>query len=188
MSRPDFLPPFAAAARAAALVALAALAGALPAGAQTLRGSRTAVDRAYDYAVGRGVPFSRSRTEVERAARSGQLVRLGGSPSYRLRGVALPFVRPATRTLLADLAGRYREACGERLVVTSAVRPTSVRLPNSVQKSVHPTGLAVDLRFPRGGCRPWLRTELLGLERRGLIDATEERHPAHFHVIVFRAS
>ena len=158
-----------------------------PAAAQTLRGSRTAVDRAYSYALRRGLPFSRSRREVEREARDGQLVRLGGSADYRLRGVALPYVRPVTRTLLTELAARYREACGEQLVVTSAVRPTSVRLPNSVVKSVHPTGLAVDLRAPRGRCRPWLREELLSMERRDLIDATEERHPAHFHVIVFRA-
>jgi hypothetical protein len=158
-----------------------------PAAAQTLRGSRTAVDRAYAYAKRRGLPFSRSRRDVERAARAGQLVRLGGSSSYRLRGVAHPYVRPQTRTVLAGLAARYRVACGERLVVTSAVRPTSLRLPNSAARSVHPTGLAVDLRAPQGRCRPWLRGELLGLERRGLIDATEERRPAHFHVIVFRA-
>jgi hypothetical protein len=174
----------------AAAVAAAALALAAPraAGAQTLRGSRSAVDRAYDYARRRGIPFSRSRGDVERQARAGQLVRLGGSSNYRLRGVAHPYVRRDTRTLLTDLAARYRVACGEQLVVTSAVRPTSTRLPNSVLKSVHPTGIAVDLRSPRGRCRPWLRDELLTLERRGLIDATEERRPAHFHVIVFRAS
>ncbi len=174
---------------AASLVAaaLAATLGARPAAAQTLRGSRTAVDRAYSYAMRRGVPFSRSRREVEAQASAGHLVRLGGSSNYRLRGVALPYVRPATRSLVADLASRYRQACREQLVVTSAVRPTSVRLPNSVTKSVHPTGLAVDLRAPRGRCRPWLRDELLSMERRGLIDATEERRPAHFHVVVLRA-
>jgi hypothetical protein len=169
-------------------IALAVALAAPAAAAQTsLRGSRTAVDRAYSYALRRGLPFSQSRRDVERQARTGELVRLGGSTNYRLRGVALPYVRPDTRALLTDLAARYREACGEQLVVTSAVRPTSVRLPNSVLKSVHPTGIAVDLRAPRGRCRPWLREELLSLERRGLIDATEERHPAHFHVIVFRA-
>jgi hypothetical protein len=175
-----------AAALLAAIVAASPVA-ARPAGAQTLRGSRTAVDRAYSYALRHGIPFSRSRRDVERQASAGQLVRLGGSSNYRLRGVALPYVRPDTRALLTDLAARYRVACGEQLVVTSAVRPTSVRLPNSVVKSVHPTGIAVDLRAPRGRCRPWLRDELLGLERRGLIDATEERRPAHFHVVVLRA-
>ena len=159
-----------------------------PAPAQTLRGSRTAVERAYSFAMHRGLTFTRSRRDVERASRQGDLVRLGGSRNYRLKGVAHPYVRPATRSVLASLAARYRTVCKEPLVVTSAVRPTSVRLPNSVLKSVHPTGLALDLRIPRGRCRPWLRDELLTLERRGLIDATEERRPAHFHVNVFRAS
>jgi hypothetical protein len=168
------------------LVLLAAVTRPAPASAQTLRGSRTAVERAYSFAMHRGLTFTRSRRDVERASRRGDLVRLGGSLNYRLKGVAHPYVRPATRTVLARLAARYRTVCKEPLVVTSAVRPTSVRLPNSVLQSVHPTGLALDLRVPRGRCRPWLRDALLALERRGLVDATEERHPAHFHVIVYR--
>lgn len=172
---------------AALLTALGVALPAAPAGAQTLRGSRTAVDRAYTYATRRGLTFARSRRDVDRQTRAGGLVRLGGSRNYRLRGVTHPYARPATRALLAHLASRYRRQCREPLVVTSALRPTSIRLPNSVQKSVHPTGLALDLRAPRGRCRPWLRDELLTLERRGLVDATEERRPAHFHVIVYRA-
>jgi hypothetical protein len=165
---------------------LAALLAA-PASAQTLRGSRGAVERAYSHALKRGLAFTSSRRDVERRAKAGHLVRLGGSPNYRLKGVALPYALPDTRAMLAHLASRYRRQCREPLVVTSALRPTSVRLPNSVAKSVHPTGLAFDLRAPRGRCRPWLREELLSLERRGLVDATEERRPAHFHVIVYRA-
>lgn len=177
---------------AAPIVAAAAAVAAatLPAAADaqiSLRGSRTAVERAYSYALRRGIAFNRSRRDVERAAREGDLVRLGNSPNYRLKGVGLPYARADTRALLVDLAARYRARCGEPLVVTSAVRPTSVRLPNSVVKSVHPTGLALDLRAPRGRCRPWLRDELLSLERDGIIDATEERHPVHFHLIVYRA-
>jgi uncharacterized protein YcbK (DUF882 family) len=76
------------------------------------------------------------------------------------------------------------------MVVTSAMRPTSLqrRLANGVAKSVHPTGMAVDLRAPGGSCRPWLRKQLLAASKRGSVDATEEHHPAHFHVIVFRPS
>jgi hypothetical protein len=63
------------------------------------------------------------------------------------------------------------------------MRPTSMHLANSVQKTVHPTGMAVDLRAPqRAGCRSWMRTALLGLERQGVVNATEEHRPAHFHV------
>ena len=44
-----------------------------------------------------------------------------------------------------------------------------------------------DLRAPGGRCRSWLRKELLAYERRGVVDATEERRPAHFHVVVYKA-
>ena len=72
------------------------------------------------------------------------------------------------------------------MVVTSAVRPTSMRLANSVDKSVHPTGMAVDLRKPRNSrCLSWLRNTLVALESAGVVDAVEERNPPHFHVAVF---
>jgi hypothetical protein len=54
---------------------------------------------------------------------------------------------------------------------------------------VHPTGMAVDLRKPRDGtCLRWLRTVLLDLERTGVLEATEEFGPPHFHVAVFPTS
>ena len=105
----------------------------------------------------------------------------------RLKGVSAPYVRPATRSFLATFAPRYRQACGEALVVTSAMRPTTLHLRNASQRSVHPTGMALDFRAPGGGCRSWMRRELLAYERRGVVDATEERRPAHFHVVVYRA-
>jgi hypothetical protein len=45
--------------------------------------------------------------------------------------------------------------------------------------------MAVDLRRPSGHCLSWMRRELLSLENAGVIEATEEHHPAHFHVAVF---
>ena len=45
--------------------------------------------------------------------------------------------------------------------------------------------MAVDLRKPSGACLRWLRTTLLDLEGAGLIEATEEFGPPHFHVAVF---
>ena len=158
-------------------------------GAVTLRGSRAAVDHAYDRAKRDGLAFARSRREIERRAREGDYVRLNAATrAYRLRGVTVPFVRPATRAFVASFGADYRRSCGEPLTVTSAMRPTTVHLANSVQKTVHPTGMAVDLRTPRNNrCRNWMRTALIGLERRGVVNATEERRPAHFHVVVYRA-
>ena len=158
------------------------------AGGVSLRGSHAAVDRAYDAAVRAGLPFVHSNTELERRAGDGEYVALNRSATtYRLKGVGSPYVRAATRDFVTGFAADYATQCGEPLTVTSAMRPTSVRLRNSVQKSVHPTGMAVDLRAPRTGCRAWMRTTLLGMERRGVIDATEEHHPAHFHVVVLAA-
>lgn len=156
-------------------------------GAQTLRGSRAAVDRAFHTAKRRDLPFVRSRHEAERRAREGDYVRLSASRNVRLKGVTTPYVRPLTRTFLSTFAARYRQSCGDALVVTSAMRPTTVRLANSTVKSVHPTGMALDFRAPSGSCRNWMRKELLAYEKRGVVDATEERRPAHFHVVVYRA-
>ena len=163
------------------------LASARPLAGQTLRGSRPAVDRAFHTAKRRDLPFVRSRRDIERGARVGSYVRLSASRNVRLKGVGAPYVRPSTRSFLAAFAPRYRAACGEPLTVTSAMRPTSVRLPNSTVRSVHPTGMALDLRAPGGSCRNWLRRELLAYGRRGVVDVTEERRPAHFHVVVYRA-
>jgi hypothetical protein len=69
--------------------------------------------------------------------------------------------------------------------VTSAIRPESTQPSNASPRSVHPTGIAVDLRRPDGRCLTWLRGVLRSLEARGVIEATEEHWPAHFHVAVF---
>jgi hypothetical protein len=168
------------------LAPVAAPAGA-PAAPLTLRGSTVAVEQAYVVARTQGVPFTASRREALREAEEGTFVRLAPSRDVRLKGVAMPYVRPATESFVASFGARYRRACGEPLTVTSALRPTSVRLANSVEKSVHPTGMAVDLRVPRNGCRGWMRAQLLTMEADGLVQATEERHPAHFHVVVLGA-
>jgi hypothetical protein len=170
-----------------ALLALA-LAPALPrdADAQSLRGSRRSVTRMYDRARERDLTFYRTTREVRRAASRGTLVPLRGGADYRLAITGdAPYVLPATRTFVQRLASQYRAACGQRLVVTGAMRPSVRRLVNSSPRSVHPTGMAIDLRKPAGRCLTWLRRTLVSLERRGLIEATEERRPPHFHVAIF---
>lgn len=162
-----------------------ASAGEVEAGGASLRGSHAAVDHAYDAAVRGNVPFVQSNAELAQRAVRGEYVPLEiSTPTYQLKGVGSPYVRPATRDFVNSFAAEYVKACGEPLTVTSAMRPSAIRLRNSVEKTVHPTGMAVDLRAPRTACRAWMRTTLLGLERGGTIDATEEHHPAHFHVVV----
>jgi len=167
-------------------VAAALAASAAPLAAQTLRGSRGSVERMYGQARRQDLTFYRSPRGVRNAAAEGDLVRLRGNDDYRVTGVSYAYALPTTRTFVQRLARQYRSECGERLVVTSATRPKSMRLRNSVTESVHPTGMAVDLRRPtRGSCLRWLRQTLLDVEGEGVIDATEERRPPHFHVAVF---
>jgi LysM repeat protein len=168
------------------VVAAASLAPSVEASAQSLRGSRAKVERAYRQALSHELHFYESSSGVRRAAERGRFVRLSGNAHYTTDGVSYPYVLPATHTFVTRLAGQYHAACGERLVVTSATRPRSFQLINGSDKSVHPTGMAVDLRKPqRAKCLQWLRSTLADLNGSGAVLATEEFRPPHFHVAVF---
>ena len=155
--------------------------------AQSLRGSTSSINRMYRAARAEDFSFFETSAGVRRAVRAGILVQLDTHhPDFDLHDIAYPFVRPATLTFVRRLGDQYHDACGEQLVVTSAVRPATRQPANSTARSVHPTGMAVDLRRPDDRrCLRWLRESLLDLETRGLIEATEEHSPAHFHVAVF---
>ncbi|HEY9429215.1 MAG TPA: DUF5715 family protein [Gemmatimonadaceae bacterium] len=159
------------------------------ASAQSLRGSHRAVNKPYHYATLHDLPFSRTSRDVKRRLHEGYLVRLGASPDYVTHDVSFPYVTRTTLTFVRRLAAQYHRGCGEKLVITSAVRPESMQPSNSSEYSVHPAGIAVDFRKPRSGsCLRWLRPNLLIIEKRGDIEATEEHHPAHFHVVVIPES
>jgi len=90
------------------------------------------------------------------------------------------------KLFLERLGAEYRAVTGERLVVTSLTRPLSRQPRNASRLSVHPTGMAVDLRVPKSKSnRRWLERRLLALEDNVVLDVTLERHPAHYHVAVF---
>src|SRR5687768_367523 len=156
--------------------------------AQSLRGSRSTVARVYERASDNGLYFYKTSGGVKSAAEKGRFVRLTGNADYKLHGVSHPYATTTTRTFVERIAAQYRAGCGEQLVVTSAIRPQTSQPRNSSDYSVHPTGIAVDLRKPSGKCLTWLRKTLLALEDRGVIDGTEERKPPHFHVVVFPAA
>jgi len=172
--------------RLAATAAFAALLAPAPASAQSLRGSQASVDRMYRHARAEDLSFYETPAGVRKAVKQGRLVRLEPDASFELHAVGYPYVRPSTRLFVDRLASQYKEACGEALIVTSAVRPATRQPANSAERSVHPTGMAVDLRKPRNArCLRWLRSTLLDLEDEKLLEATEEHSPAHFHVAVF---
>jgi LysM repeat protein len=156
--------------------------------AQSLRGSPASVDRMHAQALDERLAFHETSSEVRAAARGGALVRLAASRDVALKSVTFPYVTAATRTFVERLGAQYRATCRKQLVVTSATRPATRQPANSVAQSVHPTGMAVDLRKPSGKCLRWLRATLLALEEEGVIEATEEFRPPHFHVAVYPTS
>jgi hypothetical protein len=143
-----------------------------------VRQSRVA--RQHDYS------YLRTSSQVHEFARRGLLVRLSGNSNYRVADVSFPYARPQVKTFVERLAQQYRNACGERLVVTSLTRPTTRQPRNASPLSVHPTGMALDLRRSgRPACRAFLEKTLLTLEGRDVLEATKENHPPHYHVSLF---
>ena len=98
----------------------------------------------------------------------------------------IPYARPAVKLFIERLGAQYFAATGERLVVTSLTRPISRQPRNASALSVHPAGMAVDLRIPKNlSHRFWLEATLLSLEDEVVLDVTKERNPAHYHIAVF---
>jgi hypothetical protein len=151
----------------------------------TLRGSRASMIRQNGIAKSEAFSFLRTPTQVRKYVEGGHLVPLGGNDDYRVIA-GYPFARPVVQVMIERLAAEYRAACGEQLVVTSLTRPLTRQPSNASPLSVHPAGMAVDLRYSANPtCRRWLMDELLRLEDLGVLDATLEMRPPHFHVAVF---
>ena len=155
------------------------------ASAQSLRGSASALDQQTRQARQHDFTYVRGTAQLRRFVDAGLLVPVHGNADYTLRDVSFPFARPEVRLFIERLSGQYRRACGERLVVTSLTRPQSHQPHNASDRSVHPTGMALDLRRPRGTCRQWLEGTLLYLEDQEVLEATAERSPPHYHVAVY---
>ena len=159
--------------------------------AQTLTGSSNSIGYQFIYAHTLGLTFFPTRESIRASAEEGILVLLTGNEDYKLCNegkvcyVSHPFVLPEVRDFVEVFARKFRSVCGDKLVVTSAARPLDMKLDNSHPDSVHPTGMTVDFREPTGACRTWMEGELLSLESAGIIDATKEKNPKHYHVPVF---
>jgi hypothetical protein len=153
-----------------------------------LGGSLRALRRANKVAKRSEFRFLRNVAEVREWVRTERLVTFTSTTDYVINDVSFPYARPAVKLFLDRLAAQYRAATGERLVVTSLTRPLSQQPENASALSVHPAGMAVDLRVPaRAKNRLWLEQTLLTLEDKSVLDVTRERHPKHYHVAVFPA-
>jgi hypothetical protein len=154
--------------------------------AQSLLGSKASLLRQNEMARQHDFTYLRTSGDVHDFVDRGLLVRLPGDSNYRLGTVSFPYARREVKTFVERLGSQYRDSCGERLVVTSLTRPSSRQPKNASHLSVHPTGMAMDLRrSDRTSCRRFLEETLLYLEDRGILEATREKHPPHYHVTLY---
>ena len=158
------------------------------AGAGELTGSRSSMRQQHGVAVAGNFDFLTTPAQVARYVARGRLVPVDESDDLALVGVSFPYARAEVKSFVERLGGEYREATGAALVVTSLTRPSSLQPANSSDLSVHPAGMAADLRIPaKTTDRAWLEARLLELEDAGVLDVTREKYPPHYHVAVFPA-
>jgi hypothetical protein len=170
----------------AALVLALSLAPGAAARADGLAGSPSSMVHQHEIAVKEDYSFLRSPKDVRTLATKGALVPITDNANLTLSKVSYPFARPEVRDFVERFAASYRDATGSPLVVTSLTRPTSAQPANAHKLSVHPAGMAVDLRVPaESAARAYLESALLGMEKEGVLDVTREHSPAHYHVAVF---
>jgi hypothetical protein len=156
------------------------------AGEGSLRGSPQSMTKQHDVAVDEELTFNRTPAAVRREVEAGTLEPLVGNENYKIANVSFAYAVPEVRMLVERLSLQYRTACGEPLVVTSLTRPKAQQPRNAHALSVHPAGMAVDLRISkRSVCRNWLEKTLLSLESVSVLDVTRERTPPHYHVAVY---
>jgi hypothetical protein len=173
-----------------AALALALLGGgatAAEAKSASLRGSRAQMVEQNQVAKTHDLAFYRTTEDIRAAVTRGDLLELRGDANYDVADfVRHPYAHPAAVLFVERLAAQYHEACGQKLVVTSAVRPSNGQPRNAHELSVHPAGMALDLRVSdRATCRAWLEDTLMDMERRGLLNGIRERHPPHYHVAIY---
>ena len=154
--------------------------------AQSLKGSKSSLDIQNRVAEQHDFTFIGTTSQAKRFVDLGYLVRVSSNGDYHVNRISHPYARPEVELFVSRLGRQYRGACGEQLVITSLTRPTNRQPRNASSRSVHPTGMAMDVR--RSGsraCRSWLEKVLLSLEGAGVLEATRENNPPHYHVALF---
>lgn len=168
------------------LLALSALLPLGSASAADLRGSRASIRGQHEVAVEHDLTFLRTPAQIREYVEKERLEEVTSNRHLHVANVSFPYTRPAIRMFIERLAEQYFRATGDKLVVTSLTRPTSQQPRNASRWSVHPAGMALDLRIPASAkSRAWLESTLLSLEASDVLDVTRERRPPHYHVAVF---
>lgn len=156
--------------------------------AQSLRPSRASLDLQNRQARAHDFTYLSNAAEVRRYVAAGLLVPVPvEGTDHLLHDVSFPYARPEVKLFIERLSSQFRAACGEKLVVTSLTRPLSHQPWNASSRSVHPTGMAIDLRryYKNSACQSWLDRVLLSLERAEVLEVTIERNPPHYHMALF---
>ncbi len=168
---------------AAVVVALVA---AGPAEAQSLSGSWASMNKQVQEAARHDYTYIRNPSQLASFVEAGYLVPVRGNEHYYLKEVSFPYARQEVKEFIELVAEEYHHGCDEQLVVTSLTRPKNRQPRNASRRSVHPTGMALDLRRSwNSKCRRLLEQMLLRFEAYGVIEATLERRPYHYHLAVF---
>ena len=154
--------------------------------AQSLSGSWASMNKQIREASRHDYTYIKNPTQLKSFVEAGHLIPVPGNRHYFLKEVSYPYARREVRDLVELMAEDYYDGCGEQLVVTSLTRPQNRQPRNASRRSVHPTGMALDLRRSwNRSCRQLLEQMLLRLEAHGVLDATLERKPYHYHIAVF---
>lgn len=154
-------------------------------GAVSLVGGETTTSlQQYEYAKQQNLSIMETEATYQHAILRGYFVPL--TSPYLVVLAKREYVLPSTAKFVHELAAAYYETgCGQ-LVVTSAGRLTTERPTNGSPYSVHPAGMAVDVRtkYIPPECADWLRAYISEREGKLEVDGTQEYHPEHLHVVV----
>jgi hypothetical protein len=156
-------------------------------------GQVSSSEQQFRYAAERQIPFMATEAEYQSRVSTGYFVRLE-SPFMDVHA-RRPYALASTVAFMTEMSEAYYSfGCG-RLTVKDALRLSAERPSNGSVYSVHPSGMAVDLRVRDIGeaCENWMNSYLLEKEAEGRVDATREYWKMvrgqkvpnpHFHLVV----
>lgn len=170
--------------------------------AASLRGSRASQEKQNREADREKLSRIEDDAQLERLKKGGLLVKLPETKTVivdeRLES-KWRWCRRWTTAFLRDLGREYYAKFHEPIQVNSAVRTVEYQnalrkrngnatSANGKRRSSHLTGATIDLakRDMSSAEKKWIRRKLLDLEKRNLIEATEEGGQPCFHVMVFK--
>lgn len=171
-----------------------------------LRGSSTSLDKQMNMARRLHFPLIKTLADIERMHRHHELFQLPDQgEGFYLDGVCeldkrhchlYAMARAPVIKFISIIGREYLHKFGKRLKVTSLTRTLwyqkTLQRRNAnaapVSRAAHRTGAAIDISYKEMTIDEinWIRNRLRRLEQEKILEATEERFQACFHVMVFR--